>query len=485
MKRSVAWAVTIFGAWTALAAHPALAADTAWFRILAENGKQMGTFRQDVEPLPVGRRVIEHSTMRIAEAGNAVKAISERKVRTEDAQGRTTMIETESVAGRVTTRARIILERQGVARIERITRHGTRISTLALSDDVRFDNGAGLLAGWDAASMPVLEFKAFSAGSEGVERVTLERQPGFEHDPEGRIFLIRKSWDGERLRGVSTQVLAQNRTLLRSTQWVLGTSITLERTDTDLSLKPGSPVSIVRAVMVRSPFRIASDALNGHIRYTFAYKDGLSFPVPLTGEQRVKRDGDRLVIDVCERCGTPQPLPPEEREQALASTRWLESDAPALHSIGAAIGAQPVSDAAKMKLLAVRARQHMRKMDFSGHYTALEAFTRRAGDCTEEASILAALGRAAGIPTRTAHGLVYSREAYHGISNVFMPHSWTLAWIDGRWQSFDMSIGSFDATHIVLAIGDGDARSVSAAGQLAALLKWEGMTEVKARKAAD
>jgi hypothetical protein len=352
-----------------------------------------------------------------------------------------------------------------------------------LPDGVRFDNGAGLMPLWAAQPSPSLEYLAFNTASDSVERVTLERQPGFDQDPEGRLFLIRKSWDGDRLRGVSTQVLARDTTLLRSTQWTLGTTVTLERSPTDASLKPGSAVSIVRAAMVKSPFRIAPDAMGGHIRFTFGYKDGLAFPVPQTGEQRVRRDGDSIVIDVCETCGPAQPLPPEDRAQALASTRWLESDAPALHAIGEAIGAQPVSDAEKMNLLAVRARQHMRKMDFSGHYTALEAFTRRAGDCTEEASILAALGRAAGIPTRTAHGLVYSREAYHGISNVFMPHSWTLAWIDGRWQSFDMSLGTFDATHIVLTIGDGDARSVSAAGQLAARLDWQGMTQVKARKA--
>ncbi len=465
-----------------LCATPAYAADTAWFRILAENGKQMGHFRQDVETGPEGRRITERSTIRIAEAGNAVKALTERKTRTEDAQGRTKLIESESIAGVVKTQVRVRIKAH-VAHVDHISRHGTRSLSVPLPEGVRFDNGAGLLAGWNPQQSPVLEFRTFSTASDSVERVTLERQPGFENDPEGRLFLIRKSWDGDRLRGVSTQVLARDTTLLRSTQWTLGTTVTLERSPTDASIKAGSAVSIVRAVMVKSPFRIAPDALSGHIRFTFSYKNGLAFPVPQTGEQRVRREGDKVVIDVCETCGTAQPLPPEDREQALASTRWLESDAPALHAIGAAIGAQPISDSEKMKRLAVRARQHMRKMDFSGHYTALEAFTRRAGDCTEEASILAALGRAAGIPTRTAHGLVYSREAYHGISNVFMPHSWTLAWIDGRWQSFDMSLGAFDATHIVLTIGDGDARSVSAAGQLAALLEWQAMTQVKARKA--
>ena len=89
--------------------------------------------------------------------------------------------------------------------------------------------------------------------------------------------------------------------------------------------------------------------------------------------------------------------------------------------------------------------------------------------------------RAAGIPTRVVNGMVYSRARYHGVSNAFMPHSWTLAWADGRWQSFDMALDTFDSTHVALSIGNGDARSMSAAMQLASLLVWRDMAEVRSR----
>jgi len=123
----------------------------------------------------------------------------------------------------------------------------------------------------------------------------------------------------------------------------------------------------------------------------------------------------------------------------------------------------------------------MPRVDFAGHYSALETLARRAGDCTEAAVLLAALGRAIGIPTRVASGLVYSREDYHGVANVFMPHSWVLAYVDGKWRSFDAALDRFDATHIALVIGDGDARSIGAANQLASLLQWQSMTEVRPR----
>ena len=108
---------------------------------------------------------------------------------------------------------------------------------------------------------------------------------------------------------------------------------------------------------------------------------------------------------------------------------------------------------------------------------------RRRGDCTESAVLLAALGRSIGIPTKVASGLVYSRDAYHGVRNVFMPHSWVLAYVDGRWRSFDAALGAFDSSHIALTISDGEARSIAAANQLAGLIIWQEMQEVRRRPA--
>jgi hypothetical protein len=125
----------------------------------------------------------------------------------------------------------------------------------------------------------------------------------------------------------------------------------------------------------------------------------------------------------------------------------------------------------------------MGRIDFNGHYSALETIERGAGDCTEAAVLLAALGRAAGIPTKVVNGLVYTRERYHGFSNAFMPHSWVIAYVGGKWRSYDMALYSFDSTHIALTVGDGDARSITAASQLASLLRWESMTQVKAAPA--
>ena len=134
-----------------------------------------------------------------------------------------------------------------------------------------------------------------------------------------------------------------------------------------------------------------------------------------------------------------------------------------------------------MELLMERARPYLGEVDFAGHFSALEAINRRMGDCTEAAVVLAALGRAAGIPTRVVSGLVYSRQRYHGVTNAFMPHSWVVAFVDGRWRSYDLALDRFGSSHIALTVGDGDARSIMASIQLASLLRWEQMAEIRTR----
>jgi hypothetical protein len=96
-------------------------------------------------------------------------------------------------------------------------------------------------------------------------------------------------------------------------------------------------------------------------------------------------------------------------------------------------------------------------VDYLGYATAVEALQNRSGDCTEFAVLLAAAARARGIPTRVVAGLVYAAR-FSGKKDVFSPHMWVQAWIDGRWVSFDAGLERFDATHIALVVGDGDPR---------------------------
>jgi len=130
-------------------------------------------------------------------------------------------------------------------------------------------------------------------------------------------------------------------------------------------------------------------------------------------------------------------------------------------------------------------RRFIRTKDLSiGYASALEVARRPEGDCTEHAVLLAALGRALGIPTRVVDGLAYV-DAYAGKQHVFVPHAWVQAWTGTGWQSFDAAMGSFDSTHLAFAVSyDGSPANHFAGASLAHDLKLISAARVVPRKSA-
>ena len=75
-----------------------------------------------------------------------------------------------------------------------------------------------------------------------------------------------------------------------------------------------------------------------------------------------------------------------------------------------------------------------------GFATASEVARNKAGDCTEHSILLAALGRALGIPTRVVTGLVYADE-FEDQKDVLVYHMWTQFYIDDQWVNLDSALG--------------------------------------------
>jgi transglutaminase-like putative cysteine protease len=252
------------------------------------------------------------------------------------------------------------------------------------------------------------------------------------------------------------------------------------------SLRPIRPGELAQAQrlpheMWRSPFYVGNEALRGQIRYRLALPAGLGLTIPETGQQRVRPGEGALQVDVCADCGPGLASDPAALARWIQPSPWLESDAAELRQAARPVALRKGNQRAAMIRLGQIARSRLGGIDYSGHLTARAAWRARSGDCTEDAVVLAALARAAGIPARVANGLVYSRGRYHGAANAFMPHSWVLAWVDGRWESFDISLAGFDASHIALSIGDGEPGSFIEASRLAALLEWQAPSEVRTR----
>jgi hypothetical protein len=138
-----------------------------------------------------------------------------------------------------------------------------------------------------------------------------------------------------------------------------------------------------------------------------------------------------------------------------------------------------------MRRLTEFVRGHMgTQIDMLGYGTALEAFQSTRGDCTEFAVLLAALGRAADVPTRIAIGSVYARH-FEGQRHVFVPHAWVHAWTGAGWESFDAAIGKFDSTHLAFAVSyDGNPANHFGGIKLSRELTLTQAARVVPRKAA-
>ena len=441
---------------------------------ITRGGRAIGTHERGAIQTADGRDEISRQSMRVSVDDGKSTRLVEQSTQRIDHAGQVVALEHLSRAGRHETRFVASID-GNVATIHRTTRSGTTTATVDLPTGLRFDNGAGLLADWDPEKTPQLQFRSLDIRAPLIETITYRLATPRASD-ETPILLRTAHAEGQ-LRSASRFRFSGSGGPTRMEQPMLGHNVGLDAS----AGPPAGSSNTVRDSLLKSPYRISSaTARNGHIRYTFAI-DEPGFFVPQTGEQRVEILSDGVVLDVCKGCGPGVGSGEKALAQARKATFWLDSDNARLVQVAKNVTQGATSERQSMQRLQGWARKRIATPDFAGHFTAADALARRAGDCTESAVLLAALGRAAGIATRVASGMVYSRESYHGVSHAFMPHVWALAFVDGRWESFDSALGGFDATHIALNISDGDPGSIHAGHTLAGMLQFTGMTEVRKR----
>jgi len=71
------------------------------------------------------------------------------------------------------------------------------------------------------------------------------------------------------------------------------------------------------------------------------------------------------------------------------------------------------------------------------------------GDCNEHSALYCALARAAGIPARTATGIVY-------LDGRFYYHAWNEVLLDGSWFPVDSTFGEFPAGALRIRFSSGE-----------------------------
>lgn len=233
---------------------------------------------------------------------------------------------------------------------------------------------------------------------------------------------------------------------------LLGMQIEMVDCSRSCALAPNQPVDYLQRLLLTPPSELPAQSLDPGLRYTLAVNG--EGRIGGTSEQRVTGSGESLTVEVCRRCDGESAAEPGP--EWLAPTSWIQSDDPLIIRIAKEAASGDDTPRERMRAAEAYVRRYIRNKNLSvGYASALETAQSRTGDCTEHALLLAALGRALGVPTRVATGLAYA-EGYGESGRAFVPHAWTQAWIDGRWQSFDAALDGFDAGHLALAVGDGD-----------------------------
>ena len=451
-------------------------------QILAPDGQVIGYGERRLVTLENGgRKVRTVKRMSLREAGTKQRKLREDTQREYSPTGALLNLQRRYSVGAHHSTITAELN-PDTAHITREVRGDRRTQTVALPADIRFDNGAGLLRTWDSAIPLELEFQILDVESPAVRRVALSeaptKNPGIR-TIERRVYSTSSS--GGQLLNVTRLNFDTARRVSIMRQPTFGGQFQIEPLSSDGQLPRLRTQSLMKHMLVKSPVRIPARARSGHIRFSFASTEPERIPVPVTGEQRVRHNSGGLVLDVCADCGSGLPTSKEYLNNALQPGFWLQSDHPTLLRATRSAVRDAHSTSRTMSRLTALATRRIRTENFTGHFSALEAWRRRTGDCTEAAVLLAALGRAAGIPTRVASGLVYSRERYHGVSHTFLPHAWVIAYVDGRWRSFDSALDGFDSTHIAFTVSDGDPQSISAGHRLAGLLSFRKISEIRNR----
>ncbi len=137
----------------------------------------------------------------------------------------------------------------------------------------------------------------------------------------------------------------------------------------------------------------------------------------------------------------------EPGAECLQSSYFIKSDDSKVKQFAARAVAGETDPWRKALRIESWVRRNMRSRSHEAMATADHVAKTLEGDCSEYSMLMAAMCRAAKIPSRTAIGLIYA-DVSRG--PVFAFHMWTEVWIRGRWVPMDATLGKgyVGATHL-------------------------------------
>jgi hypothetical protein len=145
----------------------------------------------------------------------------------------------------------------------------------------------------------------------------------------------------------------------------------------------------------------------------------------------------------------------------LQASAYLEVNSPEIQALAKQAVGDEKNPVRAAHLIERFVRDYITKKDLNiGFASAEETAKSREGDCTEHAVLCAAIGRAAGLPTRCVVGFGYIppgddeptiANAVDRDTGIFGFHMWAEAWIGpDQWAPMDAALDGFDVGHIAI-----------------------------------
>ncbi|MFI4892271.1 MAG: transglutaminase family protein [Phycisphaerales bacterium JB058] len=274
------------------------------------------------------------------------------------------------------------------------------------------------------------------------------------------VQALRATLTTSEMAGIkTTEYIDGKGRMLKSTTNLGGLEMTVLAADKELALSELDAPELMQSTFVQPKGRIASPRKTERAVYLLSVPDDKLDDLPEVPSQKQTRVNERTIrLEVT--MGEDAPEQAEPGPEYTEASSMIDIKDPVV--IELAKKAHPNQDAPPAVAAEAMRRfvfEHIDEKNLGvGMGSASEVARTCTGDCTEHATLLAALLRVHGIPSRVVSGLVYVNN-FEGAEEIFGYHMWTQAWVnlDGNWQwvDYDATLGPygrFDATHIALSV---------------------------------
>ncbi|MHB8790314.1 MAG: transglutaminase-like domain-containing protein [Desulfobulbaceae bacterium] len=207
----------------------------------------------------------------------------------------------------------------------------------------------------------------------------------------------------------------------------------------------GSELLSAVAVPLRGPLP-AADATSTAYRLTLPPDLDLDLA---GGRQDLQGDLLTVRIDPMPDHAPGPPLPPCDRNEFLAPSRYIQSDNAEIIDLARSIVGSETDQAGQVRLIASWVFANLEKRPVIGLPDALTTLKSKMGDCNEHSSLFAALARSIGIPAAIATGVTRLDEAMYY-------HAWNEVCLAGQWYSLDTTTDQLPADLFHIRFGRGD-----------------------------